>query len=324
MKRKLYRLKRSILRFINLAHHTPRGWWIVWAGFLNRKGRTLHRAYQSDLIDREWEVVGDLVQHGIAVTQIEPSLLKELQAIKLEVKTRDNSSYLKGAFGRHYTLTDSPLFTFTYSRKILDIVREYMEIAPDLWFSSYDVTIPSSGERVLNQRWHRDPPDRRLVRMFLYLSDVDEESGPFQYVRDSHRGGKNFKTFPSRPPRGCYPPTGMVEATMGDDIQTVPGKAGTLIFCDTNGLHRGGYATKKERIMFTTAYASRSFLKRVGGKPYTVGIDTKKLHPLAQYALEVIKKNPEKVFIDIQMNMIKDNLRLTAMPPIYNTIKEKE
>ena len=32
------------------------------------------------------------------------------------------------------------------------------------------------------------------------------------------------------------------------------GKAGTMIFCDTAGIHRGGYATKNERIMFTAGY----------------------------------------------------------------------
>ena len=43
-------------------------------------------------------------------------------------------------------------------------------------------------------------------------------------------------------------------------IKTFTGKAGTMIFCDTSGLHQGGYATGKERIMSTFGYYSHASL----------------------------------------------------------------
>ena len=36
-----------------------------------------------------------------------------------------------------------------------------------------------------------------------------------------------------------------------NDIRVCTGRAGTVVFCDTTTLHRGGYATKSERTMFT-------------------------------------------------------------------------
>ena len=57
----------------------------------------------------------------------------------------------------------------------------------------------SSSERKASQRWHRDFNDRHLLKAFLYLVDVDEETGPFEYVAGSARGGPLRHHWPWRP-----------------------------------------------------------------------------------------------------------------------------
>ena len=52
----------------------------------------------------------------------------------------------------------------------------------DVWYS---VPQPADAERVASQRWHRDYDDQHLLKAFLYLVDVDEETGPFEYVPGS-------------------------------------------------------------------------------------------------------------------------------------------
>ena len=54
---------------------------------------------------------------------------------------------------------------------------------------------PNAKKRVASQRWHRDPDDDHIVKMFIYLSDVAEEAGPFEYVRDSAAGGRYGDLF---------------------------------------------------------------------------------------------------------------------------------
>ena len=44
--------------------------------------------------------------------------------------------------------------------------------------------------RVSSQRWHRDYNDERLVKVFIYLTDVDEDTGPLEYVPGSTLGGE--------------------------------------------------------------------------------------------------------------------------------------
>ena len=98
-----------------------------------------------------------------------------------------------------------------------------------------------------------------MLKIFIYLNDVDESSGPFIYIPFSKYSSKWGGVFPQKPPRGCYPEIGEVEKIVpADAIRKMTGRAGTVIFCDTTGLHQGGYATGGERLMFTAGYYSQA------------------------------------------------------------------
>lgn len=92
--------------------------------------------------------------------------------------------------------------------------------------------------------------------MFTYLSDVDEEAGPFEYIRASPGGGKYGSLFPWEKEE-VYPPedelTGAIDE---EDFLTLTGSAGTVVICDTSGFHRGGFARSKPRILSYHTYLS--------------------------------------------------------------------
>jgi ectoine hydroxylase-related dioxygenase (phytanoyl-CoA dioxygenase family) len=54
-------------------------------------------------------------------------------------------------------------------------------------------------------RWHRDYNDQHLVKVFVYLVDVDEGTGPFEYVPGSARGGRYADIWPWQPAGDTYP-----------------------------------------------------------------------------------------------------------------------
>ena len=76
------------------------------------------------------------------------------------------------------------------------------------------------------------------------------------YIPQSHEGGKWHTVFPQKlfAKEGVYPNVGEVERVISTAPKICTGRAGTIIFCDTTGLHKGGYSTHKERIMFTALY----------------------------------------------------------------------
>ena len=111
-----------------------------------------------------------------------------------------------------------------------------------------------------SQLWHRDRDDRRLVKGFLYLCDVDSTTGPFRYAKGTHRNGDLTLDAPAdmegHVPRSTDDQLALV--VPDDRVTTFCGPAGTLILADTSGYHCGGLATERSRLLFTFMYTSRA------------------------------------------------------------------
>ena len=96
---------------------------------------------------------------------------------------------------------DNPWLSVCISRLLLDIANEYLQLWSkleyiDLWYS---LPVGEDAERKASQIWHRDFDDSHLLKAFLYLSDVDERSGPFEYVPGSHPEGQYAGVHPWAP-----------------------------------------------------------------------------------------------------------------------------
>lgn len=155
--------------------------------------------------------------------------------------------------------TDGPWLRFAAGDALLDVVNAYRGLRTklvdfDQW---YTVPFPEEYERVRSQRWHRDPEDRNVVKVFLYFSDVDEGSGPFEYVPGSTTGGPYGNLFPWGKGKSWYPPPDAFDKKVPEsDRLLVTAPAGTIVVCDTSGFHRGGYARSMPRILSTHTYVS--------------------------------------------------------------------
>ena len=170
--------------------------------------------------------------------------------------------YAKGVDRHRYSLSE-PWLRIAAAEPVLDIVNGYAGQPTRLTYVDnwYTVPRPEVTERVASQRWHRDPEDDHIVKMFIYFSDVDEEAGPFEYVRDSAAGGKYGDVFPWGQGHR-YPSAEELEGAVDpDDRLTMTGPAGTVIFCDTAGFHRGGFARTKPRILMISTFLRESARK---------------------------------------------------------------
>ncbi len=148
---------------------------------------------------------------------------------------------------------------------VLNVVNSYLGLWSKLIYFDMWHTLPLNTEtRILSQRWHRDPEDRRKIRTFLYFNDVDTDNGAMEYLIGSHVGGPYEKVFPWEDPLGIpYPPDGEVERQIPPSQHVVlRGRAGTLVFCDTAGFHRGGTTKTRPRILATSAYVTPASLHR--------------------------------------------------------------
>jgi phytanoyl-CoA dioxygenase PhyH len=110
--------------------------------------------------------------------------------------------------------------------------------------------------------WHRDSPFSHQFKAILYLSDVDDENGPFEYIPGSHLKDRvdEVATFLGMPMRQYRFSDEHVErlenAGLGRRV-AVTGAKGSLLLADSRGLHRGKPLRKGGRLAVTRYYFPR-------------------------------------------------------------------
>ena len=158
--------------------------------------------------------------------------------------------------------------------RLLDVVNAYLGLWSKLSYVDqwYTLPNPEAAARVASQRWHRDYNDKYLLKVFLYMTDVDAGAGPFEYVPGSMIGGQYAHVFPWQIfGEDLYPPEGELQQKIpADASRLLTGPTGTLILCDTTGFHRGGFAVERPRVMGVWNYVSAASLASLSERNFTV------------------------------------------------------
>jgi hypothetical protein len=280
----------------------------------NRRSRRLHRTAPPALDDVQQEIVSSLRANGFAevpfhdlvvdpelehavlaqgaafVAETEAALRAEAAGEQAALRRRAGKEFVVRAYSFDGVVlgAESPWFRACVSDRMLAIANAYLGMWSklsyvDLWYTAPQ---PAGADRVASQLWHVDFDDRHLLKAFLYLVDVDADAGPFEYVPGSQPGGRYEHIRPWRP---------MGNARVSDDelaahvapggVHTFTAPRGTLIFCNTSGLHRGGFATAKPRALATATFCSPASLAALSLRNYTVA-DTRELGPAARFAVD--------------------------------------
>jgi hypothetical protein len=249
----------------------------------NRTRRQRFRDSASALGGVQARIVRDLQADGISVVPINDlfpqsdcwsslASVARTFAESREVRERCNS-FLAGAstgaeagkefLVRRYSARasipfDDPMVRFALAPNVLDPINAYLGLMARIHYVDIWYTIPAGQDspRVYSQNWHRDHEDKKQVKVFLYCSDVDGASGPLQYVRGSSLSGRRYAGLWSRRSQ-LYPPADEFERVVDkNEIVTCEVPAGTLVFCDTTGFHRGGLATAHPRLVMNWIYTT--------------------------------------------------------------------
>ena len=102
------------------------------------------------------------------------------------------------------------------------------------------------------QMWHVDLDTVKWLKAFIYLTDVDANSGPHCFCQGTH------KTLPLGIIRdGRYSDEMIKSLNIHSDILLAP--KGTLILADTRGIHRGLPVLNGERKIIQLQYSASSF-----------------------------------------------------------------
>jgi len=207
---------------------------------------------------------------GAFVVDTEAGLAREREGGGSELRRRAGKEFLvrKYSWGVELGL-DDPWLRLGINPRLLDVANAYLEMWSKLEYVDVWYTSPAGDEdRRSSQRWHRDFNDRHLLKAFVYLVDVDEQTGPFEYVPRSAPGGELEQLWPWRPLGENYPPEDEFANRIDGRSVTFTAPKGTIIFCNTAGFHRGGFATGNARVLATLTWDSPASLKALSERNY--------------------------------------------------------
>jgi len=206
------------------------------------------------------------------VSETEAGLAREQEGGEAELRRRAGKEFLVRKYSFDVQLgPDDPWLRLGVNPRLLDLANAYLEMWSKLEYVDVWYTAPAgTDERRASQRWHRDFNDRHLLKAFLYLVDVDEETGPLEYVPRSAPGGELEQLWPWRPLGDNYPPDDEFAERVNGRSVTFTAPKGTIIFCNTSGFHRGGFAKTKPRVLATLTWDSPASLKALSERNYVL------------------------------------------------------
>lgn len=106
--------------------------------------------------------------------------------------------------------------------------------------------------------WHRDSPHSLQFKAILYVSNVSQLNGPFQYLKGTHRESSSLKLRLNKlsNPNQYRFTSDEINRIISSNIyapkqETFTAQAGTLLLVDTKGIHRGQPIESQNRYALT-------------------------------------------------------------------------
>ena len=152
---------------------------------------------------------------------------------------------------------NSRLKEFLTSKEILSIVRNYLNTKVvsinASFFISNPVEITDKKKYSNAQFFHWDNDFKKFLKFYIYLTDVDQNSGPHVFVEKTHKykddQHKLCRVFSDDNVFKIY-----------KNVKEFNGKSGSAFFVDSYGLHKGKSPTGRSRILLNVHFGSGKIL----------------------------------------------------------------
>ncbi len=157
----------------------------------------------------------------------------------------------------------TPLLRLACDPRIIAAVESYIGCTPTIAAFAAWHTFPGQVDAPA-EMFHRDRDCFSFVKLFVYLSDVDAQAGPHEFIQFSHDADALQAYFKSSGLQVDLPKLfegnsrnlamADLKAILGRNIVTTTGPAGFGFLEDTFGLHRGTRPQGASRLIFSVTY----------------------------------------------------------------------
>jgi hypothetical protein len=131
------------------------------------------------------------------------------------------------------------------AKKLLPLARQFYGVWDVKYFCMFGEIKATDNNVGSGSGWHRDSPFRHQFKCIVYLTDVTDRNGPFEYIPKSHafkevEGVSNvLKSQLNQDRFEDQDISNLVKNKLLDPVSSITGTAGMILYADTRGLHRG-------------------------------------------------------------------------------------
>jgi len=207
-------------------------------------------------------ILNALKKDGVCVTTLadlglsSSSELLKAAYYQLSQMENPNNDHLDEKLPQISTVTGLPEFyTWAREKRLLNTIENYIGL-PVAFHGVHLRKDFKSKHQFGTLLWHSDAEDRRIIKIFIYLNDVEEKTGPFEYIPRSLTSLLSWNYFRLYYKLWKSGYLGIDDEEVKSVIpksawKSCPVLAGTVILVDTkNVLHHGTVRTEDRLALF--------------------------------------------------------------------------
>lgn len=130
----------------------------------------------------------------------------------------------------------------------------------DFWVTFHNKDNSTSLNRTASQNWHSDPEYHKVIKIFFYFNEIDQNKGPTEYIPETFMGGRKNKfllRLKNFPHMSSYYSDKFINFLYNKKYFTAKGKFGDIFIFNSTGVHRGGYVLEGERQLAIFSFTSK-------------------------------------------------------------------
>ena len=222
--------------------------------------REKYHQYLPKLSTEDANIVSTLRQEGVYLTSLPEfklphtkRFLKEMIMLHPHLYTLSNLKNWQVGIPSLRKFFYTEILFWGLGERLLDIIENYIGLP--LLFHGVDLRRDIADGTITGVRkWHLDIDDERMVKVIVYLNNVGNSGGPYEYIP---RSWTTHITKSLGYTSGFVRDDAIAAIVSPDKWKTCAAKAGTIIITDPcNTFHRAKPA-KRNRYSITFGYTSR-------------------------------------------------------------------
>ncbi len=146
------------------------------------------------------------------------------------------------------------IFEIATDDRIISVVQDYYGVLPAITYVKLVRNFANNIPQFNSQFWHIDTVACKMLKVFIYLNDVDDLTGPTCFVKSSHKEKIKRHMWKSASTYGDLTDDSVIKKFGKDSIIKNIGKKGSVFFVDTSGIHKALKPVKSDRSVLILNY----------------------------------------------------------------------